>query len=305
MNVQATFTVNETQYTLAQCLRFSVLRERYQPFASCSARFLLPAAVPLPQSIRLTAGGTELYKGPVQSVVLRSEGGMRYLDLQGKSAPYQLMRNQLTPGIHAHVTLESLIAGCGIPGIRLQSGQAEMNYIYVKEHTVIWDAVTAYNFKLNRGFPYVRESDLLCVLPQSPAEAVILPADTVLSAAENSYTGGIITRVDMADMDGNYGQFTMDNPRAPGLNTVSVREIPFDRQYLYDPTEALRFRIMCSNRRFSSRTVRYAGFCGEEIGDTVTSAHTGTAVLCRSLVTGNASGIATEDTFYYDDFCNV
>ena len=113
----------------------------------------------------------------------------------------------------------------------------------------------------------------------------------------------MISRIDMADAAGAYGKFTRSNPEAISRNIVRIRQILLDKQYVYDPQDALRWRIDLSNRRIRSRTLSYSGYCGEDIEDLVQAGEF-RARVSRIRITGDRNGIRTEDSFYFDPFCN-
>ena len=215
-----------------------------------------------------------------------------------------LTKNQLVPGLYTQVTLEQLMETYALPHITYDNVQS-IRYVYVKENANMWDTIVAYDYKLCGGYPYIRVPNLLCMLPQTETETIVLPADRLLRIASGGETGGLISRVDMADIDGTYGTYSMGNPEAALRDIVRVRQILFDRQYAYDPEDALRFRIAVSNRKLFSKTVRYAGYCGEDLEDMAVCGDFVRGRVSRIVVTADSTGFVTEDTFYFDPFCNA
>lgn len=214
-----------------------------------------------------------------------------------------LTENQLVPGVHTQVTLQSLMETYQLPHITYDPNVPEINYIYVKENAAMWDTVIAYNYKLNGGFPYVRVPNQLCMLPQTGSTPVLLPVSKLLAVSEGGQCSEIISRIDMANAAGDYGSFTRSNPEAVSREIVRVRQIPLDKQYLYAPDDALSFRIALSNRRLHIKTYRYLGYAGEDIEDLMQIGNE-TARVSRIRITGDKNGIVTEDSFYFDPFCN-
>ena len=139
--------------------------------------------------------------------------------------------------------------------------------------------------------------------PQSGLEPVQLPADAVYTEGSGGDSSEMLSRIDMANAAGEYGSFTMTNPEAESRSIVRVRQIQFDKQYAHAPEDALRWRIALSNRRLRSRMVCYSGYCGEDLEDPV-QLGTLCAHVSRIRITGDRKGIRTEDTFYFDPFCN-
>lgn len=305
MNVVCTLNgADQQSLTLDRCLRFSLLRERYQAFAQLHAQFLLEEPVALPTEVSFCLGGTLVHEGVVVNAACFREKGIWILKLSSRSFSAALTKNQLVPGIYTNVTLQTLMETYHLPNITYDSSVEEINYIYVKENAAMWDSVIAYNYKLCGGFPYIRVPNLLCMMPQTGQDAIVLPADSVLSMGTGSYSGDMFSRIDMANAAGKYGSFTDINPEAVSRGIVRVRQMAMDQQYLYSPEDALSFRIAVSNRKLYSEEIRYLGYCGEDLEDLVQYGDK-TARVSRILVTGDASGITTSDTFYFDPFCNL
>ncbi|MCR5307098.1 MAG: hypothetical protein K6E36_11410 [Oscillospiraceae bacterium] len=290
--------------TLTRCLRLSLLRDRYQPFAELRAEFAAEADCPLPLDVSLTVGGVLLHRGLVREASRRQENGQCILSVHSQSYSAALVQNQLVPGVHSDVTLISLMTTYQLPNMTYEQVPDPISYIYVRENTAMWDAVIAYSYKRSGSFPYLRTPDLLCVSPQTGTDAVVLPEHRILRISDQTETGGIISRIEMAEIDGTPGRFVMDNPEAARRNIVRVRQIQFDKQYADRPMGALAFRIAMGNRRLYSKTVVYDGCCGEDIGDLIRCGSL-TARADRIRLTADEKGFRTELRFYYDDFCNA
>ena len=289
--------------TLSKCLRFSLLRERYQAFAQLHVQMLADAEVGVPSEIFFDLNGQRLHHGMVLNAGCVREKKQWIFRCTSRSFTAVLTKNQLVPGIHSNVTLQSLMETYQLPNITYDTGMAAINYIYVRENAAMWDSVIAYNYKLSGGFPYIRVPNMLCMTAQTGTVPVVLPGNAVISAGNGGDCSEMISRVDMANAAGEYGSFTMTNPEAVRRNIVRVRQIALDKQYLYAPDDALRFRIALSNRKMYAETAEYAGYCGEDIEDLVQYG-TKTARVSRILLSGDANGLRTADTFYFDPFCN-
>ena len=305
MNIQLVCEPDGDAVTLDACLHFSLLRERYQPFSVLRARFAVPsAAMTPPQHIALKLDGQTVHAGLVQQAEIRQEGGLTLLDVCAKGYGAALIRNQLEPGNYYQATLQSLLSTYTLPGVTGESGTAAVNYIHVDERQPLWEGVIAYAYKLAYAYPYVRVPNLVCVSPQTSQTAVTISPAAVLASGSGIHTAELISRVDMADLDGQYGTFTLDNPEAAARGIVSVQTMRMDQQFLYSPPDAMQFRISRSGRGLRYDSFTYAGYCGEDIEDAVCCG-TLSGRVSRILISGSAAGVVTEDRIYYDDFCNV
>lgn len=303
MKVQLSWVSGGGTVTLDRCLRLSLLRDRYQPYAVLHADFAAEPDCPLPLAVTLKIGGQTVFCGLCGEAAVRRENGQFLLTVHAKSYSAALTQNQLQPGIRTNVTLSSLMTAYALPHMTYEPVPDTVGYIYVRENTALWDAVIAYAYKRSHSFPYLRVPNLLCVSPQTGTDSIMLPEDRILRRCEMTDTGGMISRVEMAELDGTPAQFVMDNPEAARRNIVRVRQIPFDRQFAASPDEALRFRIALGNRRLCAEEIVYDGFCGEDIGDLICGGGL-TARAGRILITADERGLRTADRFYFDSFCN-
>ena len=289
---------------LTRCLRFTLLRDRYQAYAQLHAQFLTDAPVSAPSEAVFSIGGQLLHDGCIEHAECVRSSGRYVLKFSSRSYTAVLTKNQLVPGLHYAVTLQSLMETYALPKITYDNTMPEITYIYVRENAAMWDSIMAYNYKLCYGFPYIRVPNLLCMMPQTGTEAIVLPADRLLTDSTGGDCSEMISRIDMANAAGDYGTFTMTNPEAVRRNIVRTRQILLDKQYVHAPEDALRWRIALSNRRMVSRTVSYHGYCGEDIEDLCAVGDL-RARVSRIRITGDRNGIRTEDTFYFDPFCNT
>ncbi len=296
------FDVDGTQTVLYDCLRFSLVRDRYLPYAALSMKAICPTEINPPVRLQLYLDGTLLHDGCVQHSRITREKGARVISANVQSFTNALTQNQLVPGVHTDVTLSGLMQEYSLPHITYQSDIPMINYIYVKEHTAMWEALVAYNFKLNQGFPYVRVPNQL-YMTAPPERPVIALPDTLLRQGSSGNGSGIISRIDMASIDGEYGHFTMTNPEAVRRGICNVKQSPFDLQFLYAPLDGLRYRIALGNRRISAKFLEYPGYCGEDLEDRVQTPF-GLLRVSRIVIRGDQDGIRTEDSFFFDSFCN-
>ncbi|MCQ2434951.1 MAG: hypothetical protein MJ062_06910 [Oscillospiraceae bacterium] len=300
------YNADGTVFTERQCISFSLLKERYLPYDTLTAAVLCET-VGMPNPVRavFALDGVTLHDGIVRSCKTEQSKNRRLMQVTSRGFGESLLHNQLVPGLYFHVTLESLMTTYALPHLTYESGLSETNYIYVKESTAMWDAVSAFNYKYNLGYPYVTRCNHLRMTPKTGDTPIVLPQNNVTARSVGGDASAIVSRIDMADIDGTYGQFTMSNPRAAERGIVRVKQIPCDRQFLYNPEDALAYRIAYSNRRLTQKSVSYLGYCGEDLEDAVTLNGFVTGRVSRILLRGNQHGIQTTDTFYFDDFCNT
>lgn len=303
MNTVLTLRDADGAYQSAQCLRFSLVRDRYQPYASLTACFAEPTGR-LPREAVLTVGGQTVFSGLIRTAAHSQQNGMRLLEITARSFSEALARNQLMPGMRSQVTPQSLLAEYPLPRLTCETGLEPVGYIYIKDRIGIWDALIALSYKHSGGFPYVRVPDHLCISPQPEENPVMLPEKRILRRGPVSDCGELISRIEMSDLDGNYGSFALDNPEAAARGVVRLQRMPFDMHYVNNPAMALAARIARANRRLAGEAVCYDGYCGEDLEDWAGIGSDFRAHVSRIVLKGDETGLQTEDTFYFDSFCN-
>ena len=110
----------------------------------------------------------------------------------------------------------------------------------------------------------------------------------------------------MADTDGTYGKFQENDTLAEERGLVRSRKLSLDRQYLYDPQQALVFRLKFAGRGLLSYYFDLIGAVEADLGDRITY---GSALLDAPVthirMTGNQNGVRTRLEAYRDEFYPV
>ena len=148
MTAALRYTENGQTVVRARCLRFTLLRDRYLPYASLQAEFAAETGG-IPQSVEFLLDGRIVFSGLVRQGSVRTESGLRLLRITARSWSEVLMRNQLLPGMRYQVTLASLMTDYHLPHMTYETGTGAVRYLWVKERIGMWDALIAYNYKLN------------------------------------------------------------------------------------------------------------------------------------------------------------
>ena len=306
--MNATLTLHRqdsTTLTLSACLKFSLLLERYTPYSTLRASFVCDDTDNLSDVCRAVfrLDGRCLHDGIMRDFKIETAQNRRILHVTSRSFMEVLLHNQLVPGLHTNVTLYSLMNAYALPHITYETSVSATNYIYVKENTGMWDAISAYNYKYNHNVPYVNFSNYLRMNPKQDTPTP-LPVSSLVSFFEGGNTSAVLSRIDMADVDGTYGTFTLSNPDAAAREIVRVKQIAFDKQFAASPMDALRYRIALGNRRLKQKSVTYFGYCGEDIEDYITCGNYLSGHISRMRIIGTPQGVQTTDTLYFDSFCN-
>ena len=282
------------------------MRERYLPYATLTADFFSEHSdFEKLCRVQFFLDGTMLFEGIIRNYSAKTEQNRQVLHIVSHSYTEALLHNQLVPGLHTHVTLSDLMTTYNLPHVTYEQGIPEVNYIFVKDGAAMWDSITAYNYKLNLFHPFVTVCNHLRMTPKSGGDPTLIPVDRILSKEIGGDTSSTLSRIEMADIDGTYGTYVMNNNEASGRDITRVKQILMDKNFLYDPYQALYYRLAVSNRKLRLKSVSYLGYCGEDLEDLMKCTGFLQDRVSRILLVGNNGVIRTTDTFYYDSFCNT
>ena len=106
--------------TFTECVRFTLIRDRYQPFAVLHVQMHTDSDAGVPVRVQFSLGGTLLHDGVVMKSECALEQGQRILRITARSYTSLLVQNQLVPGVHTDVTLTSLMETYALPHITYQ-----------------------------------------------------------------------------------------------------------------------------------------------------------------------------------------
>lgn len=119
-------------------------------------------------------------------------------------------------------------------------------------------------------------------------------------------TTKLVSHFHMADLNGNYDAYQLENTAATAAEIVRHRQLGFDEQYLSDPAQALLFRSLYSQRGCRAKYVEHVGFANEHVCDRVTyGSFLQGAVITRVRMTFSEQGVRTRLWAYDDGFYHI
>ncbi|MBO5448278.1 MAG: hypothetical protein J5994_03010 [Ruminococcus sp.] len=294
-----------SEVTFEGCISFVFEKDMYIPYTKASGRFYLrigesfsPADI---RKIRLYIGGELRHCGLPDSVSLSERPEGKILSFTSRGFTVLLVQNEPYPKINSDVDLGSLITKNLIhPEIGYESSTPQVGYIYVKEKSTVWDAVTAYSIKAVGNYPYIRGTNTVsCTAAGGEKDysgVLWTEREETLSSSQ------ILSEVNMADADGQYVYSAADD-MAQQLGIVRRKYFPLDRQWLYSPESGLRARLSYCARMSKGISAAYEGSVGEDIMDTAVNAGAMSGKRINSLrIWGNYRGVFTKIRAYEDRY---
>lgn len=302
MNIKLTISrAGTTSADLNDCISFSLVRDRYLPYATLRATMVAERTLYCyPSRVQFYLDDILLHDGVIEQYTSEMRNNKRVVTIVARSFTSALMHNQPKPGLYPAATLESLMTMYELPHVTYESGVAAERYMYVKESTSMWEMLNHYNYLLNGGSPYITVPNHVRVTPKTNPPSYVVSAAQVLTKGECTDLSRIISRIDMADASGEYGTFTATNAEATRREITRVKQISLDKTYLSDPQKALDIRIKRSMQKMHGEYLEYMGYCGEDIGDTVVCAGFTNGSVGRIALSGSGEGLRTK-IWYYDD----
>lgn len=288
-----------------ECLSLVLEREVYTPYSSLTAVFRQAAVGSEDiKRIGLVWGTQEIFLGTADRVEQYWQDGVCFVRVQSRSFTALLLQNELEPGLHANLTLGDLVQGFyTFPHVTYEN-DARTDYIYSTNKTSLWDSILHFAYKLTGGCAYTAENTVRLTMP---ADA---PVRTLTSSLVTAYgsvydTQRLMSHYHMEDISGNPNAYSRENSDAVAAEIVRHRQIPFDRQHLSDPNQALTFRDRFSQRGWRARYAEYCGFQNEMLGDRVQmQPFLDGERICRVRTVFGQNGLRTRLWVYEDGFFN-
>lgn len=290
---------------------FTLDKEMYTPYSQLTAAaygsFSLTQFADVSR-VQLLVNGTEMHFGTVEQCRLTLEKGIARVQISSRGLTAMLLQNQLEPGLHTAMSLDRLMQEfVSFPKeITWESSTDISNYLFVKENTSLWDGAANLTYKLCQRYPFVyHANEVRMHLPESYRTFHMQPG-TLLGMGMVTDQSRIYSSFSMADTDGTYGKFQENDTLAEEGGLVRSRKLSLDRQYLYDPQQALVFRRKFAGRGLLSYYFDLIGAVEADLGDRITY---GSALLDAPVthirMTGNQNGVRTRLEAYRDEFYPV
>ena len=291
--------------SLGECLGFDFKKERYTPYSIFKARFLITQEIDEIVDVQVKISGVLVHKGLIDKMSITQKSDGKILSISSRSYTSALGINVLAQGVKYGVSLSHLVNECyEMPFIQTQEGYDKIcNYIYVKEHTSLWDVVVNMCMKLEGDYPYIRYANVVSFSKHNPM-TVEFSHKNIVEHSDNVDNSKMISHIHMDDIDGNSNVYNLSNSYAIERNIVRHRQSPFDRQWLNMSDIGLSHKINYTMRGVASEEILYKGFRGEDINDKFSYEKSEGKFISCVRIFGDENGIFTKLLAYKDAYCN-
>lgn len=253
------------------CFYFRYIKEIYTPYVYFEGRFLSSfTEIGEIKRVEFLYDNRTLHVGLVDSVEISQNNNRSVVYVKSKGFTSLLCQNQPEPGMMKDANLQKIISSYSdIPYISCEATGSE-NYIYIKDGSTIWDAICNLCFRKNGIYPYIERTNTVRISRREAFYHYRLKPENIISSGVKHDFTRVISHVHMQDINGSYNVYSKKNQAALDRNIIRHKQIPLDRQFLYNPGSAPDYKLYFSMRGMIYRYIRRVGFSFEELLDQMT-----------------------------------
>ncbi|MGN0623649.1 MAG: hypothetical protein ACI4JA_06835 [Oscillospiraceae bacterium] len=256
-------------YTCREVVSIYFNKERYSPFTFVSGKFFSDQQLEDAFEVMCYIENKLVHHGLLETVERKFVGGRWLISFRSRSYTLLLAQNEPVPGMNYNVDLTALSEiNTAIPNVSFESGTQQVNYIFVKEKSTIWDAICAYGMKAYKLLPYISGTNTVMITPVTKQNR-IYTGMKITGGGVKCDRRNMLSQVFMADVDGEYSAAS-ENLTAGSLNIVRRKYYPLDRQWLAEPETGLEMKLIMSSKGHRQSFFTYLGFMGEDLFDRAT-----------------------------------
>ncbi|MGN1036212.1 MAG: hypothetical protein ACI4PX_00410 [Ruminococcus sp.] len=305
MNVKIQIKKNDSSsLEEIEILSFSFKKNLYTPYTMLTANFIANNSDYLSVcEIILIIDNKTIHHGLIDSFEISEKNGVKTGKIISRGFTSLLLQNQIEPGIKNNISLNSLLDNYyPLNYITHEDNSNTENYIYVQNRSSMWDGVVTLAYKLGGSYPFIESANCVRITPKpEPVHLSFSDSDITAYGILNDFSN-LISNFDMPDIEGNYGIYTLENSDVTANKIIRHKYIDFDREFLYDPQQALIFRNKISGKAKLCYYIEYSGYNGEDLTDSVSFKSIDTKKIGIVNIKGSPKGIFTRTGVYSDDF---
>ncbi|MDE5946631.1 MAG: hypothetical protein K2G63_04920 [Oscillospiraceae bacterium] len=290
----------------SEIISFSFKKNLYMSYTMLNISFIAENSdYTSPCEIKLIIDNRIVHHGLIDSFEITEKNGVKTGRIVSRGFTSLLLQNQIEPGIINNISLNRLIDEFyNLDYITHEDNSNNENYIYVHNRSTMWDGIVTLAYKLYRTYPFIESSNCIRITPKSEPAVFSYDDNSLTSYGKINDFSNIISHFDMPDIQGNYGTYTFQDSDAVANKIIRHKYIELDRDFLYNPQEALIFRNKISNKAKLCRYMEYHGYNGEDLTDIVSFKDIENKKIGLLSIKGNKTGIFTRIGVYYDSFYN-
>ena len=292
---------SETVYY--KILSFSFHKDSYLSYTSFGAKFSGNLSSPENVSeIIFKIDGKTIHHGLSDNISVEFSGGNSVVSVSSRSFTSLLIQNQIETGLKSDISINSLMGSYyNLPYVTHEDSSGT-SYIYVKNNSNMWDGIVNLSYKIHGTYPYIRDTNCIRMTPFENPSVFEYNDNNIISRGISTAGRKLTSHFHMSDLNGNFGEYELSDNDIISHNIVRHRFFELDRQFLYNPQQALEYRSAYTSRGRKKFFCTYNGYNGEDLSDIITFGNIENKRINSVTITGNSSGIITETGVYQDKF---
>lgn len=292
-----------SEMTFDKILSFTFRKDAYQSYTSFGAKFYGDVSAPENISeILFKTDNKTIHHGLADNISVTTSVGGSLVSVSSRSFTSLLLQNQIETGLKTDISINDLMNSFYTLPYVTHEDSSIKSYIYIKHNSNMWDGIVNLSYKIHGTYPYIRGTNQIRMTHVENPSSFEYADSEIISRGIATSERKLMSHFHMSNLNGDFGEFELADDDIISHNIVRHRFFELDRQFLYNPQQALEYRSKYAARSRKKIFCTYSGYNGEDLSDlatfgTVQNKHIGTITI-----TGSSSGIITEIGVYKDKF---
>lgn len=292
-----------SEMTFDKILSFGFHKDVYQSYTSFGAKFSGDISAPENVSeIFFSINGKTIHHGLADSISVTTSVGGTVISVSSRSFTSLLIQNQIESGIKTDISINDLIESFYTLPYVTHEDSPSKSYIYIKSNSNMWDGIVNISYKIHGTYPYIRDTNHIMFTPAENPSVFEYSDSQIISRGITTAEKKLVSHFHMSNIGGDFGEFELADNDVISHNIIRHRFFELDRQFLYNPQQALEYRSKYAARGRKKLFCTYSGYNGEDLYDMVTFGTVQNKHIGTLTITGSSDGIITETGVYMDKF---
>ncbi|MDE5582916.1 MAG: hypothetical protein K2J08_04350 [Ruminococcus sp.] len=292
-----------TETEFDKILSFAFRKDIYQPYTSLSVKTSAETFSPENISeVKFFIDGRLIHHGLSDNITFTKISGGAVVSVSSRGFTSMLIQNQIATGLKSNISINTLMDGFYSLPYVTHEDNSKTSYIFVKSSSSMWDGIVNLSYKVCGTYPYIRGTNCVRMTAFENPSAFAYQDSEIISRGISETGRKLVSHFHMSDIEGNFGEFEIEDNDVKSLNIVRHRFIELDRQFLYNPQQALEYRSAYASRGRKRIFCTYSGYRGEDLYDTADFGSVSGERIGAVIISGNGSGVVTEISVYRDKF---
>lgn len=296
-------SVSGEVYETKKCLSFRFEKEVYTPYSVLSGIFFSDCDVLNISDIEFFIDGKLIHKGFADIIEETESSDGKRVSVSSRGFSSLLLQSELPDGIISSPSLNSLFTSVNLPNITHEDSYLTTNYIYLSPHSSVWDACKMLCLKLHNSHPFISSPNKVSYT--FGGNSLSFEPQNIISKGNVLNLKNAVSDVYMRSLtdEGNNFSMHINDGEIRELGIVREKYYAYDAMWAFDSYLGLQTKVNLSMKGIKADFVKYDGFFGEDLNDTVIFDKK-QGRINRILVNGTKNGIQTTLWRYYDRYNN-